>query len=415
MNEERLSDLLRRHEIHAVIAISPENIRYASGYGSFQGVWNRFPKALIHFADGSRQILVLPISEAGFVADAAADGDRDIILFGVSNLVLPEAGQALDALETRIRDWTVAAEPGLAGAVANACRTRLGRNARIAVDRTGAPELFDALKAAAADMHWIDRGEDLWRFARMVKSDDEIRCLAAASTLNEIAIAAMHEVVGIETDAGVAQVFRAAVASGGGNVQHFVGNAGRLAGAYRGAGEARAVAGERFRFDVGVELNGYCSDLGGTAQVGTAPSADEQRVYDALTAGIDRAVEFARPGVRTSDLYAKVIDAVRKAGLPDYRFSLVGHGIGVEPRDWPIVAPPMRMASPFLDSLFDPQLEVGMVINIECPLNCLADGAYQHEITLKITGDGAVPMSARRDYLIAGKTASVNSSKGRNL
>jgi len=93
---------------------------------------------------------------------------------------------------------------------------------------------------------------------------------------------------------------------------------------------------------------------------------------------------------------------VRKAGLPQYRFSLAGHGIGVEPRDFPIIAPAMRTSSPFLEETFDPLLETGMVINVECPLNMLGEGAYQHEITLLIAEDGARPMSARRDYLIGG-------------
>jgi Xaa-Pro aminopeptidase len=236
----------------------------------------------------------------------------------------------------------------------------------------------------------------------MVKTDAEIERLAAAAALNESAIAAMHDVLGVENDAGVERVFRCAVAAGRGNVQHFVGNAGRLAGAYRSAGQARSSVGERFRFDVGIELDGYCSDLGGTAQISAEPSSDEMHVYAALTAGIDHAVEIARPGVQASELYQEVLGAIRKAGLLDYRFSLVGHGIGVEPRDLPIVAPPSRHASPFLDAPFDPQLEAQMVINIECPLNLLAKGAYQHEVTLVITHGGAKLLSARRDYLIAG-------------
>lgn len=400
MNVRRLDDLLRRHDVDALIAASPENIRYASEFMPFQGVWNRFPKALIHFADGSRPLLVLPIAEAGFLADSGVD--LDIVLFGTSNLVFPDPDGVLDEFEKKIQQWMRCARPGLVGALVEACRSRLGSKARIAVDRTGAPELHEALQAEAGEFDWIGHGEDLWRIARMVKTDVEIERLKAAAELNESAIAAMHQVVGTESDAGVAQVFAGTVAAGGGNVQHFVGNAGRLAGAYRQASAKYAVAGERFRFDVGIELAGYCSDLGGTAQVETSPSAEELRIYAALTSGIDRAIEVMRPGLLTSVLYDEVIGAVRKAGLPDYQFSLAGHGIGIEPRDLPIVGPPMRMTSPFVDGPFDPKLEEGMVINIECPLNLLADGAYQHEITLLVTNDGASPLSARREYLTAG-------------
>lgn len=403
MNSERLQELLRRLGVDALLATSPENILYAAGYRPFQGVWNRFPKALIHFANGARRSLLLPISEAGFVADAETRPDLDLTLFGVSNLVFPRPGTDLDAREKAIMDWTASARPSLPDAVAELCRTRLARGARIAVDRTGAPELFDVLRDTIGEFEWLDRGEDLWRLARMVKTEDEVAKLAAAAALNQSAIATMLDALGTTDDAGLERRFREAVAAGGGNLQHFVGNAGRRAGAYRGAGSARARSGERFRFDVGIELDGYCSDLGGTAQLGAAPSPGESRVYHALTAGIDRALDVARPGIRTSDLYREVIGAVRKAGLPDYRFSLAGHGIGVEPRDLPIVAPPMRTASPFIDPVFDPLLEERMVINIECPLNCLGEGAYQHEITMVIRGNGAELLSDRREYLVVGR------------
>src|SRR5262245_1932044 len=106
MDGGRLDELLRRHKVDALVATSPENIRYAAGYSPFQGVWNRFPKALIHFADGSRQTLMLPIAEAGFLADVDAGARLDVTLFGVANLVFPKSELDLDAREHVIREWT---------------------------------------------------------------------------------------------------------------------------------------------------------------------------------------------------------------------------------------------------------------------------------------------------------------------
>jgi Xaa-Pro aminopeptidase len=117
-----------------------------------------------------------------------------------------------------------------------------------------------------------------------------------------------------------------------------------------------------------------------------------------LTAGIDAALENARPGIRTSALYDSVIGAVRKAGLSDYRFSLAGHGIGIEPRDYPIIAPPARTASPFWETPFDPELEAGMVLNIECPIIALGSGGYQHEVTFVVGTGGTKLLSSRREY-----------------
>jgi Xaa-Pro aminopeptidase len=102
------------------------------------------------------------------------------------------------------------------------------------------------------------------------------------------------------------------------------------------------------------------------------------------------------PGTRASELYAKVTEAIRKGGLPQYKCTLAG--IGIEPRDYPILGAPMKISSPFMGAPFDPEIRAGMVLNIETPLNILTQGSFQYEVTLLVENDGGRLLSRRRSY-----------------
>lgn len=400
VNLVRIRDLLARHGLSATIGTSPENIRYASGHECFQGVWNRFPKAVIVSVAAERPILVLPIGEIGFVVDRGIDQHADLYFFGSNNIVVEDEGALGEAdhwiLKTGARSY-----PGISAALAAALREHVPEG-RVAVDRTGAAEIFNMLAESEATHAFVDRGEDFWRIARMVKTDEEIASLQRAVTLNEAAIDAVHARLGLASERELAASYAAVVCAAGGFVQHWSGATAATAGSFRDHTHRVPTRGDRFRFDCGLMLEGYCSDIGGTAQIGVEPSALERRTYEALTAGIDEALSFIRPGVRTTQIYQRVIEAVRKGGLPDYRYSLVGHGIGVEPRDYPVIAGPIRAASPFWEAPYDIAVEKGMVLNIECPLNILGKGGFQHEVTL-VVGDGEnCLLSQRRPYRVTG-------------
>lgn len=401
MKLPRIRDLLARHDLIAVIGTSPENIRYASGHDCFQGVWNRFPKAVIVSAAAERPVLVLPIGEIGFTVDRALQDRAELYFFGSNNIVVDDE-EALGSADRWILETGRKSYPSIGAALEAALRDHAPAG-RVAVDRTGASEIFTMLCQSDAAHSFVDRGEDFWRIARMVKTDEEVASLQRAVALNEAAIDAVHARLGLASERELAAVYAATVCAGGGFVQHWSGATGATAGSFRDHTHRVPARGDRFRFDCGLMLEGYCSDIGGTAQVGDEPSRQERGIYDALTAGIDEALAFVRPGVRTTQIYERVLEAVRKSGLPDYRYSLVGHGIGVEPRDYPVIAGPIRAASPFWEAPYDIAIEEGMVLNIECPLNILGRGGFQHEVTFVVGGRENRLLSQRRPYRVVGR------------
>jgi Xaa-Pro aminopeptidase len=389
---------LDRHRYAGVVATSPENLLYLTGYQVFQGVWNRFPRAAIFAPDAKRIALVLPVAEAGFVIDQGTDQVCDVYVYGKPNVILTE-GIELNADEKRIeRLVRERSHPDPWSAMAAALEDLNLNSRRIAVDRSGVPATVEHLAHRVPGLDVTGGGEDLLRVTRMVKTATEVNRLQHAVDVNERAIKAMLERLADLDDIALAALHRDAVVSEGGYVQHWTGSPGRHAGMSRYPAGVRAAKGDRWKFDIGIVVDGYCSDLGGTAQVGAPPSAAELHTYEAITAGIDAAVSNARPGLRSSELYQLTLDAVRANGIPDYTYSLVGHGIGVEPRDYPILGPAQKSPSPLLEGAFDPTLEAGMVLNFEVPMSVLGVGGYQHEVTCLITPGGGQLMSSRRSY-----------------
>ena len=93
-----------------------------------------------------------------------------------------------------------------------------------------------------------------------------------------------------------------------------------------------------------------------------------RRYYDAALAGEDLAFEIARPGLPVRDLFDRVMACVRERGIPHYRRHHLGHGIGVEVYDPPLIGPGD-----------DHTIEAGMVLNVETPYFELGWGAVHVE------------------------------------
>ncbi len=116
--------------------------------------------------------------------------------------------------------------------------------------------------------------------------------------------------------------------------------------------------------DVGVKLDGWCSDSAYTYPVGTVD--DEIReLLDVTIASLDAAVAAAVPGNHIGDLGAAVMATVgdRKIGIVR---DLVGHGIGREVHEDPQVPNIGRPGQ-------GPELRPGMVLAIEPMLSLGSD------------------------------------------
>lgn len=99
--------------------------------------------------------------------------------------------------------------------------------------------------------------------------------------------------------------------------------------------------------DLNGNFTGYMTDMTRVFAVGSLP----QEAVDAHQCSIDicRAFEReARPGVEARTLYEMCADMARERGLERYfmghrqHAGFVGHGVGIEVNEWPVIAPRSR-------------------------------------------------------------------------
>lgn len=108
--------------------------------------------------------------------------------------------------------------------------------------------------------------------------------------------------------------------------------------------------------DVGVKLDGWCSDSAWTFPVGEV-STETQKLLDVTARSLEAAVEAAVPGNHVGDIGAAVIKTVEGSTYGIIR-ELVGHGVGRDVHEEPQVPNVGRAGH-------GPLLREGMVLAIE--------------------------------------------------
>lgn len=122
-------------------------------------------------------------------------------------------------------------------------------------------------------------------------------------------------------------------------------------------------AGDILSIDFGVRLNGYCGDAALTVPIG-AVSAENRRLVETTREMLSIAVARARPGVRWSEIAARMQRHAESAGFSVVR-DFVGHGIGTKMHEDPKV--PNFVSDELLAD--DIVLVEGMVLAVEPMVN----------------------------------------------
>jgi len=121
--------------------------------------------------------------------------------------------------------------------------------------------------------------------------------------------------------------------------------------------------GDILSVDFGVRLNGYCGDAAVTVPIGTISEAN-RRLVDTTREVLEIAISMARPGVRWSQVAARMQDHAEAAGFSVVR-DFVGHGIGTRMHEDPKV--PNFVSEELLAD--DIMLTEGMILAVEPMIN----------------------------------------------
>lgn len=377
-NFPRAVRLLEAAGVDALVATSFHNVFYLTGYVGFsQRVLPATQVYAVARADAlERPVLVAPLGDLDMLAQIPA---RLGALHPYGRFfVEPRRDGAVLSAELARYEAVALQDPGGSPAVALLEElAKLPPAARIALDESGlAPQVRDTILAKLGDR--VVSGADLLAHIRMVKTPEEVDRLERSALVMEAsiqaALTAAHEGM---SEADMARVFDTCTIEQGA-APHFTVIAFGERAAFPNAvpsAARRLQRGDVIRFDVGCIVDLYRSDISRTAVFGE-PATAVRQAYEAILAGEERALEAMRPGVQAREVFEVAMRGVQSAGLPGYRRHHVGHGIGLETYDLPILNPTTET-----------QLEPGMVFEVETPYYELGLGGVQVEDTVLVTAE----------------------------
>jgi Xaa-Pro aminopeptidase len=172
---------------------------------------------------------------------------------------------------------------------------------------------------------------------RRVKDAEELAAIGEASKLaDEVWAWSLERGLGGRTERDVARAAEARIRELGGDPSFPAIVAAGPSGALPHAepGERAIGSGELVVFDMGAQLDGYCSD--GTRTFATGEPGEEARtVYETVLEAQQKALEEIRAGVKGEDVDKVARQVIDAAGHGDHFGHGLGHGVGLEVHEGP--------------------------------------------------------------------------------
>jgi len=371
-NIDRLRRAMTQSGVDALIATTRENIFYFSGfdpvvktlkpYGGecYVVVCRDKPDVVhvVHFRGEADQVLdaIVPVGEVAVYG----------IFYREEN-----SGALLTPDERRLHEITAdgnAYASPLLALVALLDRLRLLRSA-IGMDEDGMSKpAWSELQSLLPQARLLP-ASGILRNARLVKTSQEVDRLRQSACCLESAILQTAEEIqeGI-SEIEIAKRFEAALVLQGARPSLTMLKIGRHAvgGQRRQRADIQLQRGDLLWFDCDSIMAGYWADIARVFVFGEP--GEEHRKFQALLQGQRVAMESVRPGMTGDQIFHLTMSAVHQAGFPGYRRHHVGHGIGLEPYERPILAPGNTDV-----------VEPGMVLSIETPYYEFGLGALHVE------------------------------------
>jgi Xaa-Pro aminopeptidase len=412
LNKARALEYMRRCQLDVLVATSPVNITYFSGYYCWLDPlfkdYMMSPGAPAQLAqryavlplEGEAALVVTPL----FAVNAADLWVKDLHFFGGSGLDFSlQPGELPDdarGLFDRLHQSNGNATP--TDALVSILKERGLAGSRIGIEMEGLTAgAKDELSRSLPNTHLKDCS-NLIRLIRMVKSEEEIRRLARAANISEIA--ATEALALARPGVSVADLvgrYRTRIAELGADLDHF---------AYGMYGMGIATESEHTLdsslveyVDFGCRYQYYLSDSGTTLALQSLSDALGKR-FAALRACMDAGKNLIRPGVKASTVQAAMQETLKERGITES--SPHGHGVGLEVRDYPVLVADngLRIHDDCVDEPSDLPLEENMVINLEAPLFMPGVGSLHIEETYVVTAAGyrsLVPQERSQPFMPA--------------
>ncbi|ARK31714.1 M24 family metallopeptidase [Halalkalibacter krulwichiae] len=129
-------------------------------------------------------------------------------------------------------------------------------------------------------------------------------------------------------------------------------------------------------FDLGVVVEGYCSDITRTIILGQ-PTEQQEQIYSTVLKAQEETLHICREGTILGDLDRKARSIISNAGYGEYFPHRIGHGLGSEVHELPS-----------LNETNNDRLQVGMTFTIEPGIYLPGVGGVRIEDDVLITKQG---------------------------
>ena len=370
-NRIRAAELMERCGLDAIVASSPVNVAYLTGYRNLLETETRgfmlepgagddrvFQSLAVATGADSTPALIVPAMFAagtlGLDAMAYPVGRADL---DFDCLTDRDGDQGALVGLLRESSWEAPVD-GLIGAL----RDRGLTGARVGVEFAGLrPADLQALRAGLPRAEVRDC-TSVFRLLRAVKTRAEIeRLMGAAEAAESAAAGTLAEArPGTSLDELTSR-FRVLLADAHAEVDHFALSPGGTGIAMHSS--LALAEGEIAYVDYGCVRDLVRSDTGLTLAL-APPPGDLLRRFGGLAESVEAGSTGLRPGARASTVWQTMRDVVDSYGIVS---SPHGHGLGLEAREYPLIVPAnrRRIKDGCIDTDSDLELEAGMVVNLE--------------------------------------------------
>ncbi|WP_423407647.1 M24 family metallopeptidase [Heyndrickxia sp. MSNUG] len=262
----------------------------------------------------------------------------------------------------------------------NAIKKRVPSIKRTAIEKEQLNvERYEKMNSLFSGSAFVSAEEKL-RLMRMVKTEDELQKLRKACELADFAIeTGVSEISEGKTELDVLAAIEYELKKKGVTQMSFstMVLTGKNAAAPHGTpGLTKMSKGDLVLFDLGVVMDGYCSDITRTVAFGEITKQQEE-IYNTVLKAQLKALDTARVGVTCSDVDLAARNVIEAAGYGEYFPHRLGHGLGVSVHEYPS-----------LTSTNSLLLEKGMVFTAEPGIYVPGVAGVRIEDDVVITEDG---------------------------
>jgi Xaa-Pro dipeptidase len=322
---EKLSQWMKETGVEVTFLTSPDNVFYLSGFLSDP---HERLLGLAVFQE-EEPFLICPGMEKN---DAKRSGWNDEII-GYSDIENP---------------WEL---------VHKAIQKRLGKANTIAIEKEHMNvERFEQISSLFPGASFVSAEEKL-RNLRMVKDEKELSIIREACALADFAIeTGVSEIKEGKTELDIIAAIEYALKKKGVTEMSFstmVLTGANAASPHGTPGLTKIQKGDLVLFDLGVIVDGYCSDITRTVAYGDI-NEKQAEIYETVLKAQKAALEASKPGALCSEVDLAARRTISEAGYGEFFPHRLGHGLGISVHEYPSLTETNSLA-----------LEEGMVFTIE--------------------------------------------------